>query len=345
MSAYRAAVITSLGAILTTTFSNSVYSGESAFVQLPASDRIVKLMVEVGTITVSTGAYVASTFKDVTSVTWSYEGRANLADFGTDTIPAGTFLQSFPINEWDSLQDARVRSRRLVSMSMWLSYIGSELNSSGQVISDCIADRSPPFQPHLIGNPGTGSVMYDNVLRYTSIRDLANVKGAYDGALRDGTYIFWKPEDRHDLGFVDFQSRWDWRSPYLVANVFQPSTAGQMLRIRIVRNYECLTLDRRFPLTYSLVDFAAYEMAFRLLLHMPAAMENTFHLGKIGDFLGGALNKAKNLARSVVNNPLVDDITSVIPGGSAALSLGRAIVGGAGAKKRAKRSHLAEATL
>lgn len=198
----------------------------------------------------------------------------------------GAFMHCHSMPEYDVYNDGLTAGIRLVSMSTWIQYLGSDLDNSGAIYGSYIADRRLPA---------------DRDHSYLTPYALNTTGFAYKGRLSDGIYQIWKPESDRDLAFKPFDSLFNFNKTYNVALVFQPSFAsgsGGQLSIRFVGNWEIITYSPiyRNNLQESVVAPQQIIHVFQALSGFPMSMENTTHTTTISSFFSDLWGGIKSAA-------------------------------------------------
>jgi len=225
------------------------------------------------TVTVVNIVYLDICFQTVAGYT--------AAQCGTGDFPvSGSALASYCVPEYATFGDGSVTSRRCVSSSLWVQYDGGVLNDNGRLVASDISSRTSPW------NSGQS---------FSTISQISALKHAYDGQLPKGLYSVWVPECAGDIQFRGFNEKWQWNQPYNITQMFQPTSAGQQVRIRVVTNWEFQTHSNLYQRMESVVDPDQIALAHKILAGFPRSMENPFHFSMIGNFL-------KDAAKVVLGN-------------------------------------------
>lgn len=159
-----------------------------------------------------------------------------------------------------------VDGSRPTSAAMLFSYVGDTLSDGGQ-ISAC-------WVPGDISNTTLGSFAAPG----TGRGKLALQPGAYSGPLRDGAYVYWKPDDIEDYQLLSTGTGLLHSYPKLVVCIKSTQPNKVVARVAAVTNFE-FTTDRRVCETYSgPVEPDLLLHAKKILAHFPAACSNDGHI-------------------------------------------------------------------
>jgi len=167
-----------------------------------------------------------------------------------------------------------------------VQYDGGVLNDNGRVCGAYIGTCQPPVGKYqhycsISGDTGTLPVTGSTTTR----QGVTAVKNAYDGQMPKGAYGVWKPQKTSDIMFKLMNEQWCWQGPYTCIIMYNPTAAGQQLRVRVVWNWEMLTESNQYDLSASPSDPAAMALAFNRLANFPLVQENTIHWQAIKDFV------------------------------------------------------------
>lgn len=175
---------------------------------------------------------------------------------------------------------------RVVSMSAWLAYQGSDLQNGGQHAALYYAGGQSPFS--------NGLTDYDAI---------AEVPGAYQGPLKLGSYTWWKPGDPRTMLFRHLNPAGRWALPYIaLMGLASTPTQIEALRLRVVTNFEIYTTSQIFQRAYERPNLSIIEEAILICGDFPTSMENPMHNGMIADVLDRAANGAKGVAQWTAKN-------------------------------------------
>jgi len=233
-------------------------------------DRLDGVCLSAGVKTQLDKVYV-SMFHNTTGPVWT------VAQMGTGTItPAsGSSLISLPVPDIADFNTGVVTKYRLVSASAWLQNDASDLHNGGRMVGALITEREEPMNRRR---------------QYTEIDDITKLRSdstasVYDGQLKHGSFAIWKPESEADLRWRSFDELCDFSNPYITL-VCNNSTdpAGQAIRVRVVANWEMITLSNVLPRLPSVCDSRLITQVFTLLQGFPCIQENDEHEGRIGKF-------------------------------------------------------------
>ena len=117
--------------------------------------------------------------------------------------------------------------------------------------------------------------------------------GSFQGPLRTGAYLLWKPTDPKDVSFrePDFDNAdGDLPSLYVAG---KSTDSGCQIRLRLCLCVEAKTTRQILPTIYSRVNPDEIAAVNQALQGIPNAMENPLHLSKIADFLRGVVHKGE----------------------------------------------------
>jgi len=182
-----------------------------------------------------------------------------------------------PLEDTDTYCET-IDQYRVVSMSAWLQYQGSDLKNGGQLST--------------IMYRGGQSAFENGLWNYNKV---AVTPGGYQGALKNGSYSIWLPSNENDMLMRSLNSSTRWTHPYIV-NVGYVSEPDQLdsLRLRVPFNFEFVSTAQFYAYAYPNPDPLAIALATRALRDYPTSMENTFHwdtISKILDEVGDRANK------------------------------------------------------
>jgi hypothetical protein len=169
---------------------------------------------------------------------------------------------------------------RPVSGSLLITYQG-DVTKGGQIASRLYPSVERPYSDN------TPSLTYS---------DIAQRPGSYSGSVRHGTYVFWAPQSEHDMLYRPLETPGSSTddSPLGAAIVHEGfsfmAAAGslsseEVMRVRVIWNWELLTTTQLFGTTPSPVDPQLIWDASRHLSGFPTAFPNDSHLEVIGRFL------------------------------------------------------------
>lgn len=175
---------------------------------------------------------------------------------------------------------------RVVSMSGWTEYEGSDLNNGGQIAACYYGGGQSPM--------GNGLWAYSRV---------ANLPGGFQGPLRTGNYTIWRTTDPADMLFRPLNSPRRWELPYLVVvGIASTPTQVNALRLRVPSNFEIVSTSQLYSYAQTPGSPLLIAHANDALREFPLSMENPLHWAAIKDVLRGALNKAKDVTKWVADN-------------------------------------------
>lgn len=175
---------------------------------------------------------------------------------------------------------------RPVSMSAWFQYEGDLINNGGEVAAALVTGDTWADNVTL-PQPAGSLVQWEN---------LANYPDAFQGALCNGTYTWWRPEGPSDTSFLPVDSsarqlsmyQMDYPAIYIAGQATHPGNAlsnTPVGRIRVCINYEYVTDSRVIPTTPSPVSPLGMMLAAKITSGLPTSMANESHDGFISDVL------------------------------------------------------------
>jgi hypothetical protein len=175
---------------------------------------------------------------------------------------------------------------RVVSMSAWLEYEGSDLTNGGQLAA--------------ISYKGGRDPMLNGLWDYNKI---AETPGSYQGALKLGNYSVWRPSNERDMMFRNLNTDDRWNLPYIVvAGKVSSADVPATLRLRVVINYEFISTAQFYSYSHSPVAPELIAHAATMLRDFPTSMENPLHFKEIKQFLQKTIGLAQNVGSWVMKN-------------------------------------------
>jgi hypothetical protein len=159
-----------------------------------------------------------------------------------------------------------VDGSRPTSSALLVTFVGDTLSDGGQ-ISAC-------WVPGDIASATVNSFYTIATGRST----LALQPGAYSGALRQGAYTYWKPDDIEDYQFLQQADQLSHNYPVLVVCIKSTQVNKVVARAAVVTNYE-FTTDKRVCETYSgFVEPDLVLHAKKILSKFPSSCANDDHI-------------------------------------------------------------------
>lgn len=185
-----------------------------------------------------------------------------------------------------STYEETVDKFRTVSMSNWIEYEGSDLQNGGQLASLYYGGGQSPM--------ANGLWDYDTI---------SEVPKSYQGALKLGSYTWWKPTGPEDMLFRRLNGNNRWIHPFIVhsARVATP-TQTNSLRLKLAVNYEVLSTAQFFSYDYGPSRPELISHANAMLHDFPSSMENPLHWAAIKDVLSKAGKAVSNVASWAAEN-------------------------------------------
>jgi len=193
---------------------------------------------------------------------------------------------------------------RCVAASVWAEFQGSDLLNGGSIA--CAALPADSWAMSLAGSPGfsAGNLTY--------WENLAEVRSSYQGKLKDGCYVWWKPNSPFDISFFPVENAMPNRFkeqalPILVVSgIIPPAGTGgygqpSSIRFRICIDYEYETQSRVVASENSPFIPGAVDVAELVLQHVPQAMANDKHESWIATVAKAAIGAA---AGFVIGGPV-----------------------------------------
>jgi len=207
---------------------------------------------------------------------------------------------------------------RTVSASVWCEYEGSTLLDGGSIAAAVL--------PHDVYGMNMANPVVGATNGYLNWENLAESRLAYQGKVKDGAYLYWRPNGSVDTEFYPSDRSMPTRqaaqaTPIMVVSGILPaatlSTMGQpsIVRFRVCINYEYTTDSRVVTTIPSPYCLDAIKLAVEALMYQPQAMANDEHRGWIervvqsvlaggaGFILGGPVGAAAGVL--AVNAPTV----------------------------------------
>lgn len=226
--------------------------------------------------------YIA--FQAKTSITTLSDGLNRFSAIIEITdLGAGLVRTESNITDYQDIVSNNIYTKyRTVGMSVLLTYQGDTLNDGGQ----------------LAARPTVAGENADD-LGWTDYDSIASLRGSYDGALKNGLYMIWRPGDTNDM---------DYREPtvdndegllpaiVLAGIAVHPDTT---IRLRVCLCVEAVTYKSYIPALRSRVAPHEIEVAQTLLANFPVAMENPIHLESIKKFLRDVIAKGYQFVETV----------------------------------------------
>jgi len=215
---------------------------------------------------------------------------------------------------------------RCVSASLWAEYEGSSLLDGGSIAAAYL-----PADTWATKFTSPGGFAQGN---YTYWENLADARSSYQGAIKKGAYVWWRPASYTDLQFwpVDRANVNPFSQqalPFLVISGIFPQQPGgtppfspPSIRFRACINYEYTTDSRVPPTTPSPYCEEAMKLAEQVLAYAPNAMENERHTGWIAEVAKAALAGA---AGFLVGGPVGAAAAILGSGGVAAIKAATAV--------------------
>ncbi len=161
--------------------------------------------------------------------------------------------------------NAIVAGVRPVSAAQLVTFVGNTLNDGGQI--------SAAWVP---GDISTARIA--QFLASLGRSKLALEPGAYSGALRDGAYVFWKPDDIEDYQFDTLTQSLAHNYPLLVICIKSTQANTVVARSACVTNYEFTTDTRVVESSSGLVEPDLVLHAKKILAQYPTSCSNEGHV-------------------------------------------------------------------
>jgi hypothetical protein len=174
---------------------------------------------------------------------------------------------------------------RPVSMSVWFQYNADLINNGGEVAAALVTGDT--YADNITIASGTNYMRWEN---------LADHPEAFQGALCNGTYTWWRPEGPGDLEFRPVEAngktralyQYDFPTVFVAGQSNHPgdATANQPVgRIRVIINYEYITDSRVVASCPSPVSPMGMALAAKLTSGLPTSMANETHDSWIGQVI------------------------------------------------------------
>jgi len=179
---------------------------------------------------------------------------------------------------------------RPVAQTVLCTYIGTALTDGGRICSAYCSKET--MRDNFFNVEANGQGPFQNAA------NLANADGAWDGALRDGTYVWWSPFDPSDWEFnsVPDMNKAQWPG-MIISGTFAPTgaTVGggsrltNILRCRVLTTWECTTTSTAFDTLVTSGSQNEMDCAFKHLANEPHALPNGVHKDWIQNVLRGLI--------------------------------------------------------
>jgi len=190
-----------------------------------------------------------------------------------------------------SLPDERTYAQtidqyRVVSMSAWYEYDGSDLSNGGQIAS--------------ILYRGGQSAGENGLYNYQTV---AEAPESYAGPLKHGTYTIWTPNSENDMLMRNLSPHGRWQYPF-ICNAAVVATPSQLnsIRIRIAINYEVVSTSQFYDFEKPFPNEKWISEAAVLLREHPCAMANGRHWDWIKGVAADAADMASGAGKWAYNN-------------------------------------------
>lgn len=180
-----------------------------------------------------------------------------------------------------------VELHRVVSLSALCSYTGATLTDGGQIAATTFLGGVHP-----------------NEMGFWNYKGIAESNtDPHVGALRHGSYCFWKPKDTGDMIMKPVVNPDEWQKPYIaIAGIVSSPDILAVLRIRAFGNHEVVTKARFLNSQYSKASNWKFQQAMAVLRSYPLAGENDTHIGNIRRFLSSVFDSGKKAVSWVNDN-------------------------------------------
>jgi len=169
---------------------------------------------------------------------------------------------------------------RVVAMSNWTQYVGSDLNNGGDIAALTYRAGQSAFETGLY-----------------NFKAVASVDESYDGALRFGAYSIWAPSSYSDMSMRQLSSNVRWKLPYIVtcgSTSTPPSVQADALKTEIYTIIEVVSTSQIYDTKQREPNPRAIALASKTLRFQKLNMANGVHL----DWIKMMANKAVSLFRS-----------------------------------------------
>jgi len=180
-----------------------------------------------------------------------------------------------------------VELHRVVSLSALCSYTGATMTDGGQIAATTFLGGVHP-----------------NELGFWNYQGIAESNtDPHVGALRDGSYCFWKPKDTGDMIMKPVVKPDEWDKPYIaIAGLVSSPNIQNVLRIRVFGNHEVVTKARFLNSQYSKASNWKFQQAMAVLRSYPLAGKNDTHIANIKKFLSSVFDSGKKAVHWVNDN-------------------------------------------
>ncbi len=177
---------------------------------------------------------------------------------------------------------------RPVAQTILVSYMGPELINGGR-IAGCYVPKGMLTTNYFTAAAG-------ELGNLQKVENLANLEGAYDGRLAEGTFGYWSPYDPSDTEFrtISDMNASTWPA-MVVSGSFIPGTTGpptaisDIVRVRLITTFEFITKSTAFEQQTCCGSQAIIDRVNRTLGTNPHFMANKSHMNWIKSFLGGIM--------------------------------------------------------
>jgi len=279
----------------------SVYTYSTQGNQIPASAiNVGRFCVVVkptlGTTSPFSATQILSTVQ-VTNDAVAWQGQFNGTSYLPIPDPNGPMI--IPDSAATPPRPGLAMRARIVGASVWAEYEGSSLLDGGSIAAAFL-----PADAWGMQFTSAAGLVQGNL---TFWENLAEVRNSYQGKVKDGAYVWWKPNAPGDVSFypVDDSSPNKFKQvdlPIMVVSGQLPaanlSVNGQpsIVRFRIVFDYEYETSSRVVTSKNSPFIPGAVEVAEITLQHVPQAMANDRHESWINTVARAAIGAASGFA-------------------------------------------------
>jgi len=268
------------------------------------------------TITVSSfgadGASIGEELNQVLSVNPTWVGLINVATVqqgfeihlsnNTSTYIGVFFSTTLSANGGAPSDFGAVSQIRPLAMSCLASYIGTTLQDGGMIAAGYVPGGTLDSNYFTTAN-GAGTQG-----NYTNWENLSLSPGSYNGPLRDGSYVWWSPEDVVDTQMLKPSRSAAHEFPALiVSGQFNPNATTldvtvPVVRLEIVTVYEFVTNQQLWEVSTCVGSSADMDLANKLLVGQRHAMTNKIHLKWLSDFFKEVGSGIGSASRFILKN-------------------------------------------
>lgn len=177
--------------------------------------------------------------------------------------------------------------------SMLITFDGDNFGGGGRLASGCLPGAA--FKKRVVATQSPEN----NIMKYEQFA--AQIPGAYQGPMKKGTYMWWRPDNIEDFNFRTPQSGADsqnavdaWTCPFVACAGFINQNSGgtginikNTMTVQAYTNFNLTNDNRTQPGIPILDNIEAVEDALMIMNYLPTAWPNEVHTKVINTILGG----------------------------------------------------------